>query len=449
MRAQGMRVFTVIWLGQTVSLVGSAMSWFGFSLWAWQQTGSATTWAAIQFLAFAPGILLGPLTGVLGDRWNRKAILIWSDAVTALCTLAVLGLYSQGALQVWHLYVMASIAGLCSASQYPAYMATVTLLVPGEHYARAAGMASVSQSLQGILGPILGAALIGPIGLQGILAIDVATFLAALGTLAWVRFPAVPQAAEREAHPVGTGLRREIAYGFRYLLSRPSLRALMLVFVAGNFFQGLGSANLAPMLLARTGSDELLLGSVQSIGAIGGLLGGGLLIAWGGPRRRVLGMLLSWTLSNLSGLVLMGCGTAFATWALGSFCFALFIPLVDGLYEAVLQTKVVPAAQGRVFAAQRFVIQIPTLAGTLLAGPIADLWFEPALQTGGAWAGSVGLGLGTGPGTGMALLMILAGVAGAGCTLAGYGLPALRHLEALLPDHTGGVDAGGEASRGV
>lgn len=448
MQARGMRTFTVIWLGQTVSLVGSAMSWFGFSLWAWQQTGSATTWAAVQFLAYAPGILLGPLAGVLGDRWNRKAILIWSDGVTALCTLIVLGLYSQGALQVWHLYVLAAIAGLCSASQYPAYMATVTLLVPRDQYARAAGMASVSQSLQGIFGPILGAALIGPVGLPGILAIDVTTFLAALGTLVWARFPAVPQAPEREARPGVAGLRREVSYGFHYLLSQPSLRALMLVFVAGNFFQGLGYTNLAPMLLARTGSDELLLGSVQSIGAIGGLLGGGLLVAWGGPRRRVRGMLLSWMLSSLLGLVLMGFGASFAVWSLASFCFAFFIPLVDGLYEAVLQAKIVPAAQGRVFAAQRFIIQIPMLAGTLLAGPLADLWFEPALRTGGALASSAIAGLGTGPGAGMALLMILAGLAGAGTMLAGYALPVLRHLETLLPDH-GGADALEEAPGGV
>ena len=122
---QGMQAFTLVWFGQVVSLVGSAMTWFAFTIWAWQKTGQATALSTISFFAFLPTVLFTPLAGALVDRWNRKLVMMLSDFATALGTLTVLLLYSSGALQVWHLYLVSILAGFFTAFQYPAYNASV------------------------------------------------------------------------------------------------------------------------------------------------------------------------------------------------------------------------------------------------------------------------------------------------------------------------------------
>ena len=172
-----MRRFTFIWLGQIVSLVGSAMTWFAFTIWAWEKTGKASALATISFFAFLPTVVLIPVAGVLVDRWDRKLVMLLSDLATALGTLTILLIYVFGDLQIWHIYVVSILAGFFTAFQYPAYAATVTTMLSKEDYPRAQGMHGSARALSGILAPVFAAALLGWIGLSGIMLIDLATFL--------------------------------------------------------------------------------------------------------------------------------------------------------------------------------------------------------------------------------------------------------------------------------
>lgn len=127
-----MKGYAVVWLGQVVSLLGSAMTWFALTVWAYEITGQATALALLSFFAFGPTILLSPVAGVLVDRWSRKGILILSDLASGLATLIVLVLYSTGNLQIWQLYVIAILAGSFQALEYPAYASAITVMVPKE-----------------------------------------------------------------------------------------------------------------------------------------------------------------------------------------------------------------------------------------------------------------------------------------------------------------------------
>ena len=84
---------------------------------------------------------------------------------------------------------------------------------------------------------------------------------------------------------------KEMTYGFRYIFARPSLLGLQSVFLVGNFFGSLGYAVFPAMILGRTGNNEAIFASVQSIGAVGGVVGGLIIGVWGGPKRRVHGVL--------------------------------------------------------------------------------------------------------------------------------------------------------------
>jgi hypothetical protein len=157
------------------------------------------------------------------------------------------------------------------------------------------------------------------------------------------------------------------------------------------------------MILARTGNNELIFGSVSSAGAIGGFAGGLLMSAWGGPRRRVHGVLFGWALASLLGLVLMGVGQALPVWMAASFLGWFINPILNGSNQAIWQSKVAPDVQGRVFAIRRLIAWFVNPLAILIAGLLADFVLEPAMQTGAPLAGSLGWLVGTGPGAGMAL----------------------------------------------
>ncbi|MGC9348337.1 MAG: hypothetical protein ACP5JG_09390 [Anaerolineae bacterium] len=189
------------------------------------------------------------------------------------------------------------------------------------------------------------------------------------------------------------------------------------------------------MILARTGNNEILLGTVQSLGAVGGLIGGLTLSAWGGPKRRIHGVLLGMVAMRLFGQCVLGLGRTGWIWMVANFTILFFTPVINGANQAIWQAKVAPAYQGRVFSARRLIAQFPTSFAMTVVGPLADRFFEPAMAPGGALATRLGWLVGTGPGAGMALMMVFAGVIGASVGLVGYLVPIVRDVEKLLRDH--------------
>ena len=119
----------VIWAGQIASLLGTAMSQFGLTLWAYELTGKATPLALVGLFFVTPQIALAPFVGVLVDRGNRKLLMMLSDLAAALTTAGVLALYTTGHLQIWHLYVGAAITGTFQGFQWPAYSASISLML--------------------------------------------------------------------------------------------------------------------------------------------------------------------------------------------------------------------------------------------------------------------------------------------------------------------------------
>jgi DHA3 family macrolide efflux protein-like MFS transporter len=441
----GMAGFTIVWIGQIISLLGTQMTWFALTLWSYAaaEEAKATVLASVWIASFAPTVVLSPIAGALVDRWNRKLVMMLSDLGAGLMTSVVILLYATGNLQIWHLYLTGAVSAAFQAFQFPAYSAAVTTMLSKEHYGRASGMMSLAEGAAGIFGPLAGSLLLGPIGTAGVMAIDLVTFVIAIVALLIVY---IPQPETTESGRSGQGsLWKESLYGFKYILERPSLLGLQLVFLAINLTATLGFTVLAPLVLARTGEDELALGSIQSVMGVGGLLGGLLLSIWGGPKRRVHGVLMGMALSSLLGQMVLGLGTGQVIWGIGAFFSSFFIPIINGSNQAIWQAKVAPDVQGRVFAARRLIAQISVLAA-LIAGPLADFAFEPAMMPEGSLASVFGWLIATGPGAGMALMFVISGILGTLVGLGGYVFPAVRNAEDILPDHdaAAGEDAAAE-----
>ncbi len=432
-RPSGMSGFTLVWVGQLVSLLGSAMTGFALTIWAYERTEKATVLALAGFFFVTPMLIFSPIAGALVDRSNRKLMMMLSDLAAGVVTLGFLGLYLSGNLEIWHLYVGLSIEGIFQGFQWPAYSAAITTMLPKEQYGRANGMMSLAESGSGIFAPMLAGALLGVVGLAGILLIDVITFVFAIGALLVVDVPQPKRTLEGQRSQ--GSLLSEAMYGLHYILARPSLLGLQIVFLLGNFVTGIPYAVVAAMILASSGSNELVLGVANSAGAIGGVVGGLVMSAWGGPKRRVNGVLFGWGLGSLLGPVMMGLGRSLPFWAAASFCHAFFIPIINASNQAIWQSKVAPDLQGRVFSIRRLIAWFVNPLSMLIAGPLADQVLEPAMQSQTPLARIFGGLVGTGPGSGMALMFIAGGALAVLVSIGGYLTPAVRNAETLLPDH--------------
>ena len=428
-----MRTFTVIWFGQLVSLIGTAMTRFALLIWAYDQTGSATAVALLGFFSYAPYVLASPIAGDWVDRFDRRLVMIAADSGAALMTVTLLLLYAAGLLQIWHLFAAQALSGVFDAFQLPAYTAATTTLLGREQYTRASGMRSLADAGAQILAPALAGLLLTLIDIHGVMLVDVVTFLVAVGTLALIHIP--PPAPAPDDEP-GTGLRSRLALGFRYIGQRPGLLGLLLVFLGINFFAALTYFAILPTLvLARTGGDEVAVGSVMAALGAGGLVGGLVVSIWGGPRRRIHGVLAFAALSFLLGDTLFALGRQTIVWIAGAFLAAFFVPFILAADRSIWQSKVPPGLQGRVFAVQGMGRNVTMPLGFLLAGPLADLVFEPAMTDGGALAPLFGPLVGTGPGAGMALMFLGTAAAGALMSLSGYLFRSVRCVEEEIPDH--------------
>jgi MFS family permease len=434
-RPSGMLAFIVIWLGQIISILASAMSQFGLTIWMYQQTQSATAMGLMQVFFITPFLIISPFAGVMVDRYNRKIMMMVSDLTAVTATFGIFLLYATGNLQFWHLYIAAVINGIGNTFQWPAYSAAISTMIPKEQLGRANGLTALMEAGPGVLAPALAGALLPVVGLTGLLFFDFATFFVAIGTLAFVIIPEPVRTEDGRQADEG-GMLSQAAFGFKYIFARPSLLGLQLVFFFGNLFSGMAFSVLAPMLLARTGQNSVVFGTVESMFAVGGILGGVLMSAWGGFKRRVHGVLLGWIISSL-GTIFLGVGQGLAIWIPAAILGMLVSPLINGSNQAIWQAKVAPDVQGRVFSARRLIAWFTNPISPILAGTLADFVLEPAMRSQGSFSSLFGGLVGTGPGAGMGLLVVFCGLGGALVGLAGYFIPVIRQAEDLLPDHPG------------
>ena len=428
----GMKGFTIIWAGQLVSLIGTSMTNFALTLWAWEKTGQATSIALIQLSFFAPTILVSPLAGALVDRWNRKLVMMFSDLAAGLGTISIFILLIGNVLEIWHLYVIMAFMGAFQSFQFPAYSAAVTTMLRKENYSRASGMLGMAQSASNILGPIAAGILLGFIRNTGILLLDIISFIVAISALMVVP---VPQPKFSEERNEKASLLEDSVFGFHYIIKRPSLLGLQIILLFINFVSSLCFPLLAPMILSRTNNDSMIYATVQSAFGIGGIVGGLLLSVWGGPKRRVNGLLLGLMCSCLFGFTLMSIGKDVMIWSLAAFIILFLNPFINGSSQSIWQSKVPPEIQGRVFSTRALIAQISAPIAMALAGPLTDGFLSPAMMPEGSLAPIFGKLVGTGPGAGPALLFMLMGVTGGLISLLGYSIPAIRNVEDLIPDH--------------
>lgn len=423
---ESMRTFWTVWIGQIVSQVGTAMTGFAMTIWVYQESGSVTRLAMMLLAVNLPGILLAPTAGVMVDRVNRRTVMLLADTIAGLSSLALAILYFSDSLIYWQILVAAAVSSAAAAFQEPGYRSAIPTIVPKRHLGRANGLSEMGPAIGTLVAPAFAGGLLLAFGLGAVLAVDFITFLVAAGALLVVRFPDV-----RGERVAGTSVWTEFRQGLDYLTERPGLLGFLMLAAALNFVLTFANVLWVPVFLAFM--NEAALGVAMA--AIGGamVVGSVVMGAWGGPRRRVLGMLAFMALGGV-GLVIAGLRPDPIVAIGGSLLLMVVVPIVNGTSQTLWQTKVAPVLQGRVFSTRRMISQIATPVAFVAAGPVADRVFEPLLAADGGLAENVGRIWGVGVGRGSALLISCVGLTVIVLAAAAWLVPAIRNIETEIPD---------------
>jgi MFS transporter, DHA3 family, macrolide efflux protein len=372
--------FFTFWTAQAFSLFGSGLAQFALVWWLTATTGSATVLALAAMVAMLPGVLLGPLAGVLVDRWPRRLVIIGADAVGALVAAGLAVLFWLGSIEIWHVYVAMAVRALAGAFHFPAVQSSTALMVPDDQLARVAGLNQMVQGITQIASPPLGALLLSLIPFEAIMGIDVVTALIAVGLVFIIHIPQ-PKRVLAATQNLVASVWHDLVEGVRYIWQWPGLRGVLILSALLNFLF-VPAFSLVPILVTRHfGGQALELAWLNTSFGVGFVLGGLALGVWGGFRRRIY--------TSLFGLVGMGIGSllvGFTPAALfllalsGMALMGLMNPIANGPFFAIVQSVVAPEIQGRVFTVAGSVSGIMAPLGLALAGPMADrfgvqLWY--------------------------------------------------------------------------
>jgi MFS family permease len=418
-------VYYALLVTQTVSLIGSQISQYAVGIAVFRATGHATPLALVAFFSTVPAALLGGFGGALADRFDRRAMMLIANCGYASTSGLLVLSVASGAFQLWHLYALTFGAALFAALERPAFQASVAMLVPDSHRDRANAIGQMTGPAAGVIAPTLAGVLFAVIGVVGAISIAIVTFVAAVAVLAIVRIPRPPQTAE--GLTMRTPVWRQAFDGFRYLAGRPTLFGFCGYLVLVNFIANVALVLLTPYVLARTGSAQVF-GVVLGVMNVGGIAGAVAIGAWGRIGTRMNTLIIGAFVTDLF-FCLIGVGRDAPAIAASLFGLSFALVWANAPFSSILQAKVPPDLQGRVFAAIGQAAMLMTPLAGLIAGPLADRIFEPARRL-PAWR-SVGWLVGAGPGAGMGLMFVVAGV----LSSVAYAIPAVRRLEADLPDH--------------
>ena len=354
--------FLILWSTQSVSQLGSSLTGFALTLWLYEKTGSSLSTAALTICTYAPYVLMSIFAGVLTDRLDKKKTMLGCDMFAAVCTLLVFVLYQTNRLMVWHLYVLNAVSGLMNTVQQPAGEVAMTLIMPEKYYQKTSGLRSLSNSLISTLNPLIATALYAFAGLNGVIAVDIGSFLVAFTAL--------------------------------------------LFFVKIPF-----DAVLPGYVLPNPKGGSTVLGIVTSCSGAAMIVGSLAVSVLPKPKNRVRVIYLTMLFSLGTENFLLAFSREPLLWCIGQFIGWVVVPIMSANLDVILRTAIPVELQGRVYACRNTLQFFTIPIGLFLGGFMVDQVCEPFMRVHGDLTILKTL-FGTGKGSGAALMMLILGISG-------------------------------------
>lgn len=397
--------FLILWSTQSISQLGSSITGFALTLWLYERTGSSLSTASLMICSYAPYVLMSIFAGALTDRLDKKKTMLCCDVFAAICTIIVFVLYTTNTLMVWHLYVLNVISGLMNTVQQPASEVAMTLIMPEKHYQRTSGLRSLSRSLISILNPLIATALYSFTGLNGVIAVDIGSFIVAFTALLF--FIKIPESRSDEKENVFV-LAKE---GLMFLRENPLIMALILFMSGVNLVASAFDAALPGYVLPNPKGGSSVLGIVTSCSGVAMIIGSLIVSVLPKPKDRVKTIYLTMLFSLGTENFLLAFSREPVLWCIGQIIGWILVPVMNANLDVILRTTIPVELQGRVYACRNTLQFFTIPIGLFLGGFMVDQICEPFMRTYGNLS-LLKILFGTGKGSGAALMMLLLGISG-------------------------------------
>ena len=411
----GFRTFLIVWVTQSVSVFGSALTFFSLTIWLTQtlyplpeQKPQLAAALSAVALAFAVPVVFGaPIAGAWADRYDRKRTMMAMDFANGCLSVLLAALVITNTLNLPLLIVLMVIAAILGSFHNSAFDTSYAMLVSEEQLPRANGMMQTVWGLSGILSPAIAAMIIsipslarqgvisGPVGmtlarLQNgaslAMMVDAVTFFLAAATLIFLAIPSPKRTDLGQDGGLKKSFWADVQEGALYIWRRRPMLWLLGTFTVANFVGAplqvflplLLKFNLAADWTARGFTFETAMALLGSAAGIGGVVGGVFISVWGGLKhKRVYGVVVPMIVAGIAQVVFGLSPFLFLTAAM-NFLMPATIPIMNAHSQTIWQTQTPRELQGRVFAVRRVIAQFAWPFSTALAGWLGGR-FDPGL----------------------------------------------------------------------
>lgn len=397
--------FLILWSTQSVSQLGSSITAFALTLWLYEKTGSSLSTAALTICSYAPYVLMSIFAGALTDRFDKKKTMLVCDVLAVFCTIIVFWLFSTNCLMVWHLYTLNVISGLMNTVQQPASEVAMTLIIPEKYYQKTSGLRSLSRSLISILNPLIATALYSFVGLNGVIVVDIGSFIVAFVALQF--FIKIPKSQGEWKESVLV-LAKE---GIGFLKDNPMIMTLILFMAGVNLVASAFDATLPGYVLPNPKGGQAVLGIVTSCSGVAMIISSLIVYVLPKPKDRVKVVYVTMLFSLGTENFLLAFSREPFVWCIGQIIGWILVPIMDANLDVILRNTIPVELQGRVYACRNTLQFFTIPIGLFLGGFMVDNVCEPFMFVFGDLSILKTL-FGTGKGSGAALMMFILGVSG-------------------------------------
>lgn len=397
--------FLILWSTQSVSQLGSSITAFALTLWLYEKTGSSLSTAALTICSYAPYVLMSIFAGALTDRFDKKKAMLVCDVLAVFCTIVVFGLFSTNRLMVWHLYALNAISGLMNTVQQPASEVAMTLIIPKKYYQKTSGLRSLSRSLISILNPLIATALYSFVGLNGVIVVDIGSFIVAFVALQF--FIKIPESKSERKESVLV-LAKE---GVGFLKDNPMIMTLILFMAGVNLVASAFDATLPGYVLPNPKGGQAVLGIVTSCSGVAMIIGSLIVSVLPKPKDRVKIVYLTMLFSLGTENFLLAFSREPILWCVEQIIGWILIPIMNANLDVIFRSTIPVELQGRVYACRNTLQYFTIPIGLFLGGFMVDNVCESFMFAFGDLSILKTL-FGTGKGSGAALMMFILGVSG-------------------------------------
>lgn len=415
--------FLILWSTQSMSQLGSSITAFALTLWLYEKTGSSLSTAALTICSYAPYVMMSIFAGALTDRFDKKKTMLICDVLAVTCTIAVYLLYRTEHLMVWHLYALNAVSGLMNTVQQPASEVAMTLIVPEKYYQKTSALRSLSRSLISVLNPLIATALYSFAGLNGVVAVDVGSFMIAFVALQF--FVKIPESRGEKKESVLLLAKG----GIEFLKKTPMIMTLLLFMAGINLVSSAFDATLPGYVIPNPKGGQAILGIVTSCSGVAMIIGSLIASYLPKPKDRVKVVYLTMLFAMGTENFIMAFAREPMLWCIGQVIGWILVPVMSTNLEVILRNSIPVELQGRVYACRNTLQFFTIPIGLFLGGFMVDDVCEPFMVRYGDSLILKTL-FGAGKGSGAALMMFILGISGSLiCILMGRKLRKYQYRE--------------------